>query len=266
MKKATVVPVGSLPWVKNDDYHMCLAHVMARSDDYAQFYKFQHLMGRHVIMDNGAVETGRALSMGALLEIHERYPVTEIILPDSINNRVETISLMLSSLHELKQWKNNTNAYDYMGNLVYPKIMAVPQGRNLDEWYSCLSTMIQKEEITAIGISKFTQGFSHFDRADLAMLVPEHLEVHFLGCTSPSDLTVAVALSGRLDRIRGIDSGVAAICANSDKKFESHAKRPETVELDFSDRNPPSNIPQFEDNLTEWDYHIKTINRIIRRE
>ena len=90
---------------------------MYKNKNYAEFlFKFQKIMGRHVIMDNGAVETGRALSMKSLLDIHEKYPVSEIVMPDSINDMEETLSYMRAASYDLKQWIEMKKSCKYSSN------------------------------------------------------------------------------------------------------------------------------------------------------
>ena len=64
---------------------------------------------------------------------------------------------------------------------------------------------------------------------------------------------------GKYEKVRGIDSGVAAILANDGQKFDPFSERPKVEELDFSATSAPVHPILFRNNLYDWKNHVKMI-------
>ena len=56
-KIAHIVPVKCLEKTANNQYHMCLAHLVKESEEYASFYRRMSDEGKFVLMDNGVAES-----------------------------------------------------------------------------------------------------------------------------------------------------------------------------------------------------------------
>ena len=121
MKIATILPTKHLSLEADSDYHMCLAHLMD-NDEYRKFFEWQVARGAHVIMDNGVVETGEPLPAHKLFEIAAASGITEMTLPDKINDRMVT-----SHLHE---YALDLLACFYCSD---QKVMLIPQGGNRED-------------------------------------------------------------------------------------------------------------------------------------
>ena len=81
MQIATVVPAPHAGLVSGDPYRMALAHLIHEPG-------YVEAMGRasigdpdHLILDNGAVETGRALVDRALLSAADALRASELVVP-----------------------------------------------------------------------------------------------------------------------------------------------------------------------------------------
>ena len=67
-KIAQIVPVPHLEQIKDNHYHMCLAHLVGQNAKYSEFYRCMSDADKFVLMDNGAAE-GAQLPVGKLLEM-----------------------------------------------------------------------------------------------------------------------------------------------------------------------------------------------------
>lgn len=201
MKVATILGIPYLYMEKDNDYHLCLAHLLAHKE-YADFFRERARHGDQVIMDNGVVETGLPMPWSLLKELADDVEATDLILPDKLYDSRATLEMGKAAIKE------------YDG---YPSLTAVPQGRNFNEWKQCLREMLEWPAVTTIGISKFV-GLFTTSRVDVLKQVPELMEsdmgIHLLGCISisdePQDMEKAFP-----DRIWGIDSGIATICTQA---------------------------------------------------
>ncbi len=220
MRVATIVPIPHLGLTRGQGYHLALAH-LAQHARYRTFFHEEENAGAFVIMDNGVVETGKPQAAVELLRNAELLMPNEIILPDSLLQRGPTLEVGQRALGFLAR------------RLPWASFMAVPQGSTPEEWVSCVREMLYWP-VACIGISRFLVAY-YPDRAAALMDVPELLEstkdVHLLGC--PGDLSefrrVEDAFPGR---IRGVDSGIAAICAQEGIQLKTGHEKP-AVDLHF---------------------------------
>lgn len=243
LKIATILPVPFLNWENRADYHMCLAHLM-HVPQYGQFFLDQAQSGKFVLMDNGVVETGLPLPFEELLTIGRAFDVTQMTLPDRIRDARATLEL-----HE-------EAATGVRGR--HPSFMAIPQGRNAEEWVSCCQTMIEAAPewgVRAIGVTKFLEGMvTQRSQAILASgLLDSGLDVHLLGCLAndPTEAYRSHVACGY--RLRGVDSGMAAIWTQAGLVVGKDP-RPK-IELDFYTHD---NMPDVYDdkllraNIRRW--------------
>jgi len=240
MKIATILPIPFM-WLERDsDYHMCLAHLL-RDPAYYMFFADQVDRGRFVLMDNGVVETGVAKPVEELFALAETLRPTQVCLPDSINNKRSTLALFHSAA---RQWAGGFET------------MVIPQGETLIEWVRCAKTMLNEAGaagVTAMGITKFLEG-KVACRADAIEAVPglvdSGLELHLLGVLG-DDPTEIYETDKRLPgRIRGCDSGVAAIYTQEGLAVGVDP-RPR-VELDFNPGPFASRRAALEVNIARW--------------
>lgn len=202
MQVASIVPIPYLDLIKGKPYQMCLAHLALTSDIYADFYREESKNGSFVLMDNGAAENAQ-LFLDALLTIVEKIAPTELVLPDVIYEGKTTVDLSYRAMHKLK------------GEYPELKLMAVPQGRTVDEWLDCALDMLDWP-IDTIGISKFASlRLGPCIRSTLLGLIQHQLQdkqVHMLGCAyDPRELGALSYLSAS---IRGTDSAIPYVYAS----------------------------------------------------
>lgn len=237
MKLAHIVPVGSLEILDQNQYLMCLAHLVKENDEYAQYYKNAASdPGRFVLMDNGAAENSQ-LSNKALYECYELIQPDELVLPDVLCDAENTIVQMRKAL-----------AY-FDKKHVSCRYMAVPQGKTLEEWTKCADTMLRTKKINTIGVSKFLQmqigdiGVRIAALKSLTQLIKKHrrydIEVHLLGC-SERPWVIAKARRDCLF-VRGCDSAYGYLCAQAGVEVFDNIDRPEG-EIDFINGASYSNL------------------------
>lgn len=240
MKIAVIVPTPHLDLIADRDYQMCLAHLVADDRVYRKFYRDQAEQGHFVLMDNGVVETGHPMEIDRLLRLAMEVRATELVLPDTIRDAKQSIADAIDSLLHIHS----------RGLHKILRVMAVPHGRDLADWDWCLSKMLSLP-VEAIGISKFTLGLCATDadsqsehrrwastRVDVLntpsgkRLRDTEISIHLLGCgeTPAETAKVDEAFPGR---IRGTDSGVAAMAAQMSTRLRDCVVRPEGA-LDFN--------------------------------
>lgn len=235
MRVATIVPIPHLELTKGQGYHLALAH-LAQQEKYRAFFHWEEIAGAFVIMDNGVVETGSPLPAMRLLRSAELLLPDEVILPDTIHCRSATL-------------RESTRVLEFLSaRLPAVAFMAVPQGETRGEWVSCVREMIHWP-VACIGISRFLTRY-YPDRLAALMDVPDLIEsrrdIHLLGC--PGDLSefhrIEAAFPGR---IRGVDSGIAAICAQEGVRLGEGEKPKRDLRFE-----QPMNAALLIDNIKVW--------------
>ena len=123
-----IVPKGSLDLIMGRPFHMCLANIAIKDDDYANFYKGQKELGSFILLDNGAAEKDQ-ISKEDILTIIKKVNPSEVVLMDELCHMEETLFKTFDSMDFYRK-----NGYE-------GQFMAVPQGDTLEEWKECLLKM-----------------------------------------------------------------------------------------------------------------------------
>lgn len=240
MKIATIVPTDHLRLIKRDDYCMALAHIALKDREYRRWFRKTARSGRHVLLDNGAAELGAGMTSHVVLLAAKQVMAHEIVLPDVISDGDAT-------LH------TSQNAYDMFVPKRNPswRIMAVPQGKSLQEYRATVLEMLKWPHVRALGISRFVVDLDVVpDRLTLLEAIPEIVksdrDIHLLGC--PGDPIEAHHIDQAFpNRIRGIDSGIAAIYTQAGMSLRDGPKP--QVELDFAGTLDSRLLVQ---NIRDW--------------
>lgn len=200
---AEIVPVNFLHLTENHTFHMCLAHLVLKNDEYASFYRRMSHEGKYVIMDNGACE-GESLSDEELFEAYDRVNPSEVILPDILKDAEGTINRSCV-FYNNNQGKLSSKGYN---------IMIVPQGTDLRSWISCAEKMNREIPHNCIGIPKWLGSIRPANRV-AAALYAQDLEdqIHLLGCSEPP---MVIQMCGILcEKVRSCDSAFAYLCCKA---------------------------------------------------
>ena len=230
-RMAHIVPVGSLEKIQTRGYHMCLANIVTRDSVYADFYANLASDDDHwVLMDNGAAE-GEQLPTDILVKCYDAIQPDEIVLPDTLCDGVDTLRKTEEVIAKIDEYYQNKVPFSFM---------AVPQGKNLEEWYECAKQMVANPRIKTIGISKFLQIATNditvrWKAAKLLDgLIKQNrrydMEAHLLGCGESPLLIDSIRKS--FPFVRGCDSAYAYLCTQADKRIYVDTSRP-SGEIDF---------------------------------
>lgn len=220
-KLAHILPRDLLYLTADNQYHMCLAHLIISDKEYLAFYRRMVAAGRYVLMDNGAAENSQ-LSLEDLYKCWNELRPTELVLPDTLCDKDSTLE------------KTRDAVRYFRGKDVTAKFMAVPQGKTIEEWEACARQLIQIPEVHCLGVSKFltielkdpniryqaVEYISYLRK----VFHREDVEVHLLGCdagpSEPGDIFRDFGF------VRGCDTALAYIFAQAGKPLEANTVRP----------------------------------------
>ena len=241
-KIATIVPLSHLDQIKDDHYQMALSHACENSE-YMGFFADRVTEGKYVILDNSTVELGEPEDFGTYLRKAREMQVTEIILPDWLQDSPKTIEADREAMAEVKRigWKGN--------------VMAVPQGRTQAEWIQCCREMLLMGGITTIGISRRYMVMFGESRlmavlavTRLLMTINPSARIHLLGCSAAPEREIPPILN--TGKLRGVDSGSAAFYAKNRLRMKPGEPRPPGESIDvLKDEYAPDQL-QF--RIDEW--------------
>jgi hypothetical protein len=131
---------------------MILSHLVLKNggdNPYTNYYKRQREKGRFIILDNGAFECeaqGVGVGIDACLDAAEIIQPNEVIAEDVLFDGERTI----------ESTKRFIDRMDQRGMLGKYKVMAVVQGRTMDEWFVCFNELMRIKEVDTIGLSKLS--------------------------------------------------------------------------------------------------------------
>ena len=205
-KIATIVPLAHLDLIKDDDYFMALSYAIDNKD-YAGFFAERAGEGKHVILDNSAVELGEPENFVTYLDKAQSIHASEIMLPDIFQDAEETIHEASKSLPKIK------SKYHF-------DLMIIPQGKTLNEWMACKDELENlalpyckwMETELHVGVSaRYTDlfGGSRMRVIDFA----DSTQIHFLGCYANPIEEIQPILD--LWMVCGIDSSYPSVFAKN---------------------------------------------------
>lgn len=205
---------------------MCLAQFVGISDVYTDFYKKMKAEGKYVVLDNGEAENMQ-LTLEALLDKICMIHPSEVILPDTLFDSTATINKSIA-------------AYDALSNKLTTmgiRIMVVPQGKTVEEWFQCAKILIDEIKVDTIGIPKLLVKTENdlYARAKAVSLVRSinmhDIEIHLLGCSETPKIIKAIKETAP-NIVRGCDSSFAYLCADAGIDIIESTRRP-SGQLDY---------------------------------
>lgn len=243
---AHIVPVSHLSDTVDNQYHMCLAHLVSCTE-YKEHFVEMARRGKFVLMDNGAAE-GSQLDFDKLFEMYEEINPTEIVLPDTLYESGSTIQKAREFLVEMER------------RGVQYRTMAVPQGRNFEEWKACARILIKDTRINSIGVSKFLNiatkdRYIRFKACEvIGALIQEYdrydLEVHLLGCDE-GPLVVKMCQEAH-PFVRGCDSAFSYLQAQANKMMTLKDDYRPSGTIDFIDGPRFLGLNKYMDNFNMY--------------
>ncbi|MFW6121062.1 MAG: hypothetical protein ACOC80_09225 [Petrotogales bacterium] len=164
-----IPPFPDLQHYEYYPYHMVIGPLLKDYPEYIDFYK-----DKTTIIDNGEYE-GMRCDIEQLLDIADKIDADEVVLPDEIGNKQETLELVNEVLPKV-----TTYDFDYMG---------VAQGNDVYEVIECAKKLYYVLEVDIVAlpvhVSKMESGY----RGRGAVMDFLDFEVHFLGLYNPRELT-----------------------------------------------------------------------------
>lgn len=243
MQAATIVPQPYLHLVKDEPYHLALAHLVGKEgfEAYTEFYTNVGMNpDQFLILDNGLIE-GDPRPIEELIEKAHMIGAHELVLPDVFQNKIDTL-------------REAYDALNFLRSTSPKKCMAVAQGNTYEEWLECAKEMLTWD-IDTISVPKVVTKMAGRDGRLRALLdIQEHLgdrEVHLLGCwESPLELKVIenAVRAGKIKPVRGVDSAIAYVYARAGLKM-SEAERP-AGKIDFAAEDADVEILKY--NIDMW--------------
>ncbi len=144
-KKVAIISPVSLLEEFSTDFHLVLTQYYLKNAQYRNFFLKRRAAGDFIILDQGAAELKASVKGSLLIGVAKQLKPNIIVAPDVIYNKDETIDRTDAFLKEY--W------FDLKDLDI--KVMAVPQGANSDEWYSCYQKFNSDPHIDWLGISMF---------------------------------------------------------------------------------------------------------------
>lgn len=241
MRVATIVPTAYLELTEDKNYHMALGHLIGENV-YTKFFKDQAKQGKFVILDNGVIETGIPMTILEIVNRAKFIGASELILPDILDDAEATLDAAC-------------NAISYARKHFMGKLMGVPQGKTLEEWFECAIMMLSLD-VDTIGIPKRLVKIGGRDaRLDVLQRLGWSLrgrDVHLLGCwENPIEVAMInrAANAKEIVPIRGVDSCIPYVYAR-DNMLISQGPRPSGA-VDFSAHD--ADLEKLKINMDTWE-------------
>lgn len=217
---AHISPISNLYLMEGQKYNMFLTHLALKYPFYLEYAK-KLSKTSYTILDNSLIENnGRALSLDSVLKVAEYMKPREIILPDVLLDSDATYKAVKESIEQLHQIYGHDIPYN---------LMAVAQGKTLDEVTDIIRKYENIGEITTIGIPKVLTKYSPKGRPGFESAWKSSSKaIHLLGLYYSF---TELAEYKRPQRIRSVDTCQLSYLA----KYHLNIKgtRPEGYTLDL---------------------------------
>lgn len=139
MKFINIYPITNEEEYLKQEMNMFLTHLVLEDETYRETAKKS---SGYKILDNSLIELGGSASLEKVLKAAELIDADEIILPDVFRNGPATLTLAKNYLEE------------YEKELSEYKVMAVTQGRTIEEWETSYRSLESFPGVDVLGIPK----------------------------------------------------------------------------------------------------------------
>lgn len=206
-KIALIPPYSLQEWTEKTDYQLCLPHLLPNKDYFVRYQLYGRDPHHFVILDNGAAE-GRLVSLEVLMSHAGRLRPDEVVIPDAMGDKDETIRL----------------AQHFHDEVIPPRefaqmpftFMFVVQGQTIMEVLESANWAAQQYWIHTLGIPRHlvTTLDDPMARVRIANIIQGHnypKQIHFLGGNPafPSEVTfLSDPRVTHQDRVRGMDTSM----------------------------------------------------------
>lgn len=212
MKLALIPPYDLLQYTEESNYQLMLPQCVEESERYANHYhKLCQDGDQFVILDNGAAE-GVAFDWEKLIDIAYQFEVNEIVIPDTLGNKNETIE----KAQMFKQYFEVGHTHCQWQFLRDFQFMFVVQGQNLDEVLESAAWAAEESWITTIGIPRHMIDTLELQTARIRIaneITKMHVnkDIHFLGANgkAPGEMqSLATRATTNQAYVRGMDTSL----------------------------------------------------------
>lgn len=248
MQVALISPTSLLDKVPATGYHLILPQLLSQPE-YRHFYQ---TVGGYKILDNGIAE-GLVYRGTDLLEMAQMVGADEIVVPDVIGSRQDTIT-------EVERFFGTIADHALRGKFNY---MVVCQGKDLTETKSCIDDIAELQKVLPIGAIGIPRAITNIagvgTRSYLAgyieALMP-HIPIHFLGHSKfMIEGKTLAATSREISSVRGIDTSMPAVMGIAETDLDAtgwvEPRQQNFFEGELSERQV-SNILRNCDDFLRW--------------
>jgi len=198
---ALIPPKGLEQYALLSNFQLPLAHVT--EPEYLGVYATAQKRGDYLILDNGVAE-GVTLRAKDLIVRAGRMGVSELVLPDVMNDHAATLATIGKFLGDAKQMP-----HAYYNTL---KLMAVAHGASARLAQTLIDAVASMPEVAVIGIPRCAIGSQNLGvRIDLANWInetfPGRFEIHLLG-TNPAWPREIASAARYAPHIRSVDTSM----------------------------------------------------------
>lgn len=173
MYLAHILPVANTQLINTQRVSMALTHLVEKYPEYTHI--FNKYPG-YKILDNSLIEQGSALDIHRVLEAARMIKAQEIVLPDVLHDGEQSLDATFKAIEDIKA----------LGNLGTYKLMAVCQGKNVEDFAHSFKVLTTCNEVSVIGIPKLAGALQNYTRVDLESVWTGALKspkpIHLLGC------------------------------------------------------------------------------------
>lgn len=156
MKICVIPPTSHLDFATfGSGMHMALTHLVQQSEGYTKFFQRMQNKKEYVILDNSAFEMeklGKGLDPEPVLKAAKIIGANEVIATDVLCDGDKTVVSTRAFIQEYNQFYGEEIR---VGKPV-PKIMAVVQGKTIDEWMDCYVRLLAMKGVDVLGFSKIS--------------------------------------------------------------------------------------------------------------
>jgi hypothetical protein len=252
-----IAPTALLERYCVTSYHLALAHLVLEDDAYRYFYATRRRQGDFIIMDNSVIELEDPLPASDLMKAVLMTGAQEVVLPDHPWDSKATLE--------------DARTYSTWVFERFPVVnqMAVPQGRDVQDWMDCLVNMVEVPYIDTIGIPKSLGQNRLVVMKEIDQLRRElpAWNYHLLGTWgNPNEIQFA---ANHYEWIRGVDSkipiraGLAGIQFHPTKGLMTERHQLPTLQFDVTEDPFPA-VTQYNVNMyIQWAEGISNIEGVI---
>lgn len=156
MKICIIPPISHLELANyGSGMHMALTHLVTPDrPKYSEFYRERSEKGDFILLDNSAFElekTGKGLDPEPVLNAAKQIQANEVIATDVLLDGDATVESTRNFIKEHDKFYLHANEDERI-----PQIMAVVQGKTMEEWLDCYVRLVHMPGVNTIGFSKIS--------------------------------------------------------------------------------------------------------------